>query len=70
MRNNMSSYTFAIEENYKQIISTHYKFFENDKIEEATLLIATNKSLDLFDYHLEKCGLRSFKKFEHTQIHT
>ena len=27
-------------------VSTHYKFIENDKIEEGTLLDATNHSLD------------------------
>ena len=51
------------------MISVHHKFIENDKIEEGTLLNATNNSLDLFDYHLEKCGVYSFKKLEHTQIH-
>ena len=70
MGNNMVPYTFAIGEKYTYFISTHYKFFENDKIEEGTSLNATNDSLDPFDNHLEKCGIDSFKVLEHTQIHS
>ena len=44
--------------------------FENDKIEEGTLLNATNDSIDPFDYHLGKCGEDSFKTLEHSEIHT
>ena len=70
MGNNMVPYTFAIGEKYTYFISTHYKFIENDKIEEGTSLNATNDSLDPFDNHLEKCGIDSFKVLEHTQIHS
>ena len=70
MRNNMIPYTFAVGEKYTYFISTHYKFIENDKMEQGTLLNATNDSLDPFDYHLEKCGIYSFKTLECSQIHT
>ena len=30
----------------------------------------TNNSLDPYDYHVEKCGLDSFKRLEHSLIHT
>ena len=44
----------------------HYKFIENDKIEEGTLL----NSLNPFDYHVDRCGVDSFIKLEHSLIHT
>ena len=46
------------------------KFIENDKIEEGKLLKRSDDSLDPFDYHLEKCGVDSFKKLERSLIHT
>ena len=49
MGNNMSIYNFAIGEKYTYFVSTHYKYFKKDKVEEGTLLNATNKSLDPFD---------------------
>ena len=70
MGNKMFSYTSAVGEKCTCSISTHYKFIKNDKIEAGTLLNATNESLDPFDYHLEKCGINSFKKLECSQIHT
>ena len=70
MGNNMTPYNFAIGEKYTYFISTHYKYIESDKIEGRTLLIATNDSLDPFDYHLGKCGVDSCKTLEHSQIHT
>ena len=70
MGNNMSPYTFAIGKKYTYFISVHHKFIENDKIEDGTLLNARNNNLDPFDYHLEKCGVDSFKVLEHSQIHT
>ena len=57
-------------EKYTFFLSSHYKFIENDKIEEGTLLNATNDSSDPFEYDLGKCGVGSFKTLEHTQIHT
>ena len=47
-----------------------YKFIENDKIEKGTLLNATNTSLAPYDYHVAKCGKYSFKKLEHSLVHT
>ena len=32
----MIPYTFAVGENYTYFLSSHYKFIENDKIEEGT----------------------------------
>ena len=52
------------------MLYNRYKFIENNKIEERTLLNATNNSLDPFDYHVEKCGVDSFKKLECSLIHT
>ena len=57
-------------EKYTYFLSSHYKFIENEKIEEGTFLNATNNSLDPYDYHVEKCGKDAFKKIEHIQIHT
>ena len=66
----MIPYTFAVREKNTYFLSSHYKFIQNDKIEEGTLLNATNDSSDPFDYHLGKCGVDSFQTLEHTQIHT
>ena len=70
MGNNMIPYTFAVGEKYTYFLYDRYKFFENDKIEEGTLLNATNGSFDPYDYHLEKCGIDSFKKLERNLIHS
>ena len=70
MANNMIPHAFMIGEKYTYFLYHHYKFIENDKIEENTLLTATNNSLDPYDYRLEKCGIDSFKKLERNLIHT
>ena len=70
MGNNMIPHAIMIGERYTYFLHHHHKFIENDKIEEGTLLNATNKSLDPYNYHLEKCGIDSFKKLEHCLIHT
>ena len=70
MGNNMTPYAIMIGERYTYFLYHRYKFFENDKIEEGTLLNATNTSLDPYDYHLEKCGIDSFRKLERSLIHT
>ena len=62
MGNNMTPYAIMVGEKYTYFLYHRYKFIENDKIEEDTLLNATNTSLDPYDYHLEKCGIDSFKK--------
>ena len=54
--NNTIPYTFAVEEKYTYFLSSHYKFIGNDKNEEGSFLNATNKSLDPYDYHVEKSG--------------
>ena len=56
MGNNMIPYTFAVGEKYSYFISTHYKFIETDKIEEAILLNTSGDSLDQYDYHPSKNG--------------
>ena len=70
MGNNMTPYAIMIGERYTYFLYHRYKFIENDKIEEGTLLNATNTSLDPYDYHLEKCGIDSFRKLERSLIHT
>ena len=60
MGNNMIPYTFAVGEKCTYLISTHYKFIENDKIEEDMLLISSNDSLDRYDYHLSKKWFRFY----------
>ena len=51
-----------LEKNIHCFISTPYKFIENDKIEEGTLLNASNTSSGPYDCHLSKNGLDCFKK--------
>ena len=70
MGNHMYPYAFAIGEKYTYVISLPYKNIENDKIEEGTLLNATNNSLHPFVYFLGKCGVDSLKTLERSQIHT
>ena len=70
MGNNMIPHAIMIGERYTYFLYHHYKFIENDKIEEGTLLNTTNTSLDPYDYHLEKCGIDSFKKLERSLIHS
>ena len=70
MGNNMIPYAIMVGEKYTYFLYHRYKFIENNKIEEGTLLNATDRSLDPFDYHLEKCGIDSCKKLEYSLIHT
>ena len=70
MGNNMIPHSIMIGERYTYFLYYRYKFMENDKIEEGTLLNATNISLDPYEYHLEKCGIDSFKNLERILIHT
>ena len=69
MGNNMIPYAIILGENYTYFLYYRHNFIENDKIEEGTLLNATNNSLDPFDYHLNKCDVDSFKKVERNLIH-
>ena len=59
-----------MREKYTYFLSSHYKLFQNDRIEERTLLNGTNNSLDPTDYHVEKCGIDAFQKLENELIHT
>ena len=68
MGNNMVPYAIIIGEKYTYFIAHHYKFIENDKIEEGTLLNSTNGYP--YDYHFDKCGVDSFKNLERSLIHT
>ena len=68
MGNNMTPFAIMVGKKYTYFLYNRYKFIENDKIDEGTLLNATNGSLDPYDYHLEKCGIDSFKKFEHSLL--
>ena len=70
MGNNKIAYPIAIGEKFTYFLYNRWKFFENGKIEEGTLLNRTNNSLDPFDYHVEKCGVNSFKKLECSLIHS
>ena len=65
----MVPYTFSIGINLF-FVSIHYKFIENDIIEEGTLLNATTDSSDPFDFQLGKCSVDSFKTLEHSESHT
>ena len=70
MGNNMIPYAIMLGEKHTYFSYPRYKFIENDKIQEGTLLNATNTSLDPYDYHLEKCGVDSFRKLEHVLVHS
>ena len=70
MGNKMVPYNYILGEKFTYFLYDRYNFIENNKIEEGTLLNVINTSLDPHDYHLEKCGKDSFKKLEHSLIHT
>ena len=70
MGNNLTPYVFAVGLRCTYFKSTHYKFIENDKIQEGMLLNSSNDSLDPYDYHLSKNGMDCFKKLlEVIRIH-
>ena len=69
--NNMIPYAIIVGEKLTYFLYNRYKFIEKkNKIEEGSLMNATYGSLDPYDYHVEKCGLDSFKKLEDGLIHT
>ena len=70
MGNNMIPHAIMIGQRYTYFLYHRYKFIENDKILEGTLLNASRSSLDPYDYHIERCGIDSFKKLDHILIHT
>ena len=70
MGNNMCPYAIMIGERLTYFKSYHYKFFENDKVEDTTFLNTINGSLDPFDYRLKKYGRDVFKTLEHSLFHS
>ena len=66
MGNNMVPHAIIIGEKYTYFIAHLSIFIENDKIEKGSLLI----SLNPFAYHINKCGIDSFKKLERSLIHS
>ena len=64
----MIPYTFAVGDKNTYFLSSQYKNFENDKIEEGTLLNTTNDNLDPILYHLGKCCVDSLKTLERSQF--
>ena len=70
MGNNMIPYAIMIGEKHTYFLYHHYKNFENDKVLEVTLLNASRSSLDPYEYHIGRCGIDSFKKLEHSLIHS
>ena len=60
----------AVRTKDKCFKSDHRNFNENNKIEEGTLIKATNDSLDPYDHHLAKCGEGAFEMMECNQIHS
>ena len=69
MGNNMCRYGIMVGKIYTYFIAHHCTFIEIDKIEEGALSNPTDNSLDPFDYHVEKCGVDSFRKLEYSRIH-
>ena len=55
-------HSFAVGEKFTYFKSTHYKFIENEKIDDGTLLNLSSNSFDPFYYHVSKNGLNCFKK--------
>ena len=70
MGNKMCPSAIMVGEKYTYFIDKHYKFIENFEIDEGTLLNETNNNLGPYNYHLDKCGIDSFKTLECSQIQT
>ena len=66
----MVPYAIILGEKPTYFLYHRYKIIENDKNEAATLLNATNGSLDPYVQHVENCGVYCFKRSERSQIHT
>ena len=64
MGNDMIPYAFAIGEKYTCFMYNHYNFIENEKLQDGTLLNATNHSLDPYEFHVQICGSDSLKTME------
>ena len=48
----MVVYALADEEKYSYFPSDHYKFTQNERLEEGSLLKSTNESVDPYDHHI------------------
>ena len=71
MENIMVPYGFAVGEKCTHFKYNRYKFIQNAKIQQGTLLNRSDDSLDPYDYHLSKKGLDCFKKLlECNRIHS
>ena len=70
MGKNMIPLAIMIGERYTYFLYHRYKFIENDKSLEGTLLNASRSSLDPYEYLIGRCGIDSFKKLDHSLIHT
>ena len=68
MGNNMTPNAIAVFTKIQIFLFDLYKFFENERTEEGTLLNSTNNSFDPFHYHLAKCGEGAFKTMECNQV--
>ena len=68
--NKMIPHAIMFGERYTYFLYHRYKFIENDKILEGTLLNASHSSLHPCDYHIGRCGIDSFKNLEHSLIHS
>ena len=68
--NNMTPYALAIGEKFTCFIYHCYKFIENEKIQESSLLNTSDNSMDPYYYHFEKCDDSVFKTVEANRIHT
>ena len=62
MGNNKIPYAIMLGQKYTYSIAHRHNFIEMDKIAEGTLLNATNKSLDPYNYHVEKSGIDAFNR--------
>ena len=58
----MIPYLIVVGEKSTYFLHNCYKFIENDKIEERSLLNIRDGSLDPYDYPVEKCGIDALRK--------
>ena len=62
MDNNMNPTAIAVGVKHTYFLSDQYKFIENNKIVQGTLLNSPNHSVDPYDYHVLKCSENIFSK--------
>ena len=66
----MISTCTTVGEKYTFFVSDHYRFIENERIEEGFLIDSTYDRIDPFDYHKLKCGEDIFETKQCNQIHS